>query len=450
MQLAPDLARRFPDDPPKCTTAVAQLHYEQPWPAIFSGNVTFTDDCYECIGGAGVSHILASAGDCLTCDLAWISIQGIQVQDVESHPPATPPPTPTPGINIFDSNLKLVVTNTTQTALVGQQQVLDAVPTQPTISLNSCSWTIAGNIVGAYSPGSTPSPAPTGSPQTSFFWTGSGSNSASANDGVSVKCVSSPSGANLTASATYTVYQPTISMTTVTGTVQVAPYPTAPATTIPALAFGLNTYSTSGIHFTFKATAPTNGSGNLGVAQIITTMQSAMPTTCFSPLYNGTYRDADFPYPVGSETSIGGGAQATWMSNSPNLAYDSPVMQLISNCASESRSDSFKDYFMYVPNEDNLGASIWVTLGLLNWSWNGIASHNGTYCATNVPGWCLGSHSNTVNPTGSSSSALPTWTQVYGSDILHKTCSRRGCGRAHRGNERLDVRGPSTVLRPTR
>ena len=318
VQLAPDLARRFPDDPPKCTTAVARLHYEQPWPAIFSGNVTFTDDCYECIGGAGVSHILASAGDCLTCDLAWISIQGIQVQDVESHPPATPPPTPTPGINIFDSNLKLVVTNTTQTALVGQQQALDAVPTQPTISLNSCSWTIAGNRSrGANSLVSTPSPAPTGSPQTSFFWTGSGSNSASANDGVSVKCVSSPSGANLTASATYTVYQPTISMTTVTGTVQVAPYPTAPATTIPALAFGLNTYSTSGIHFTFKATAPTNGSGNLGVAQIITTMQSAMPTTCFSPLYNGTYRDADFPYPVGSETSIGGGAQATWMSNSP-------------------------------------------------------------------------------------------------------------------------------------
>ena len=37
VQLAPDLARRFPDDPPKCTTAVAQLHHEQPWPAIFSG-----------------------------------------------------------------------------------------------------------------------------------------------------------------------------------------------------------------------------------------------------------------------------------------------------------------------------------------------------------------------------------------------------------------------------
>ena len=35
--LAPDLARRFPDDPAKCATAVAQLHHEQPWPAIFSG-----------------------------------------------------------------------------------------------------------------------------------------------------------------------------------------------------------------------------------------------------------------------------------------------------------------------------------------------------------------------------------------------------------------------------
>ena len=36
VQLAPDLARRIPDDPAKCATAVAQFHREKPWPTILS------------------------------------------------------------------------------------------------------------------------------------------------------------------------------------------------------------------------------------------------------------------------------------------------------------------------------------------------------------------------------------------------------------------------------
>ena len=98
---------------------------------------------------------------------------------VATHAPQTPPPSPTPGVDIVDINLDTVVTNTTQNAIVGAQQRLYAVPSQPTDPISNCDWTIAGTTVGSYAPTPTsasPSPEPTtGVMGVTFYWIGNGS-----------------------------------------------------------------------------------------------------------------------------------------------------------------------------------------------------------------------------------------------------------------------------------
>jgi hypothetical protein len=332
----------------------------------------------------------------------------LQVEDVDYHPPATPPPTPTPGINIFDSNLKLIVTNTTQTALAGQQQVLDAVPTEPTISLGSCAWTIGGNIVGGYSPGSTPSPAPTNSSQVSFLWIGSGSNIASANESVSVKCVGSPSSSNLTASATYDVYQPTYSASTVTYGSAVTAYLSGfygNAGIYIAYATGPSPSPTPGIIWSYKVSAPSGAVGQIAMGQLIDIDNVAIPSPSPTPTTlattDGSYwLDGAFPYETPAPYT------ATWS------RYDEPAQEIDNGFSSVQISYLAKDFFMFLPDDDNVGPSIWVTLAQASWSFITTGTRVSGSASNNPYNWNTGS--TTVGGSSLSASyTLPTWSNVF-------------------------------------
>jgi len=101
--------------------------------------------------GTNLYSISNGSGAFICCggDLEYglISLESYSVETY-MHTTESPPPTPTPGVDIFDFNLNKIVTNTTQTALAGQSQLLEAVPSREGISFSSCNWTISGNIVG--------------------------------------------------------------------------------------------------------------------------------------------------------------------------------------------------------------------------------------------------------------------------------------------------------------
>ena len=316
-----------------------------------------------------------------------------------------------PTLDIYDNNLQKTVTKATPSAAVGQQQSLKAVDSQAGATLSNCGWTIAGNNVGAYTPGTAPAPVPTSSPQVGFFWTGSGTNTANATDKVSVACTDQ-AGHKLTASTTYTVKQPTEKMTTKTGNVEIGPYP-QPTGTPLALSFGERSLSNYGIHWIFTARTPSTVSGTLGVAQVVNTTQTATPAGCWATVNGNGLLDSRFPL-ANDTTPISAGTSVTWSSQNPNAAYDNPAIGLGNPCTEESRNDNFTDYLMFQPSSDNVGNSIWITLGTLNWAWAGDAQLDPTSCPVAlVSNWCLATHSNTVNPSGVPSAVLPTWTGAY-------------------------------------
>ena len=355
--------------------------------------------------GQGSSEFICCGGD---LEYGLTSLEGYTVESY-LHPTESPPPTPTPGVDIFDYNLNKIVTNTTQSALAGQDQLLQAVPSREDISLNSCNWTLSGNTVGSYAAnGASPSPAPTSAAQVPFYWIGSGSNSASANDGVSVKCIGSPSSATLIASATYDVYQPTYSASQVTYgsavTAYLSGYLDFSSGIFIAYATGPSPSPTPGIIWSYKVSAPSGAVGQIAMGQLIDIDNVGVPSPSPTPTTLGTtdgsyWLDGAFPYETPAPYT------GTWS------RYDEPAQQITNGFSSVQLSYMAKDFFMFLPDNDNVGSSIWVTLAQASWSF----ITTGTRVSSVSPGhytWNTGS--TTVGGTSLSASyTLPTWSNVF-------------------------------------
>lgn len=330
---------------------------------------------------------------------------------IGSHPPTTPFPSPTPGIDIYDFNLTKIVTNTTPNAIVGQLQILEAVAPQPEETLSNCNWTLGGKSVGSYAAnGSSPSPAPTSNVQeVQYYWIGSGQNNASANDGVSVTCTASPGG-NLSASATYTVQQPTFTTNEIAtyGTLVTA-YPKGfygnPGIYI-AYATGPSPSPSPGVTWAYSVTnVPSAGGGQIAMGQLTdiyntATIPSPSPTSTVLATTNGSYwLDGVFPYDTPAPYN------STWS------RFDEPAQPVTNDFSQAQISMLFQDYFMYQPNNDNVGNSIWVTLAQSAWEF--VTTANRTGLLTGGYAWSTGN--TTVGGTAalSASSTLPTWSNIF-------------------------------------
>ena len=281
----------------------------------------------------------------LDAPVDYQSVEGEGIEATPSHPPETPPPTPTPGVDIFDLNLSEIVTDTTQSALVGQQQLLQAVASKPNITLSDCNWTIGGDVEGSYDPSGTsaePSPAVTSDVQrVGFFWSSSGSNTASSNDGVSVTCAGTSTG-DLSASATYSVEQPVFA---VVPTYEPSPdiQPCSDGTYKSGYWVAYRTTCSAGYgpYWTYTVTPPPGTGGQIAMDQLVWINPWIQPTPSAtpSPIYTtgGTYpEDTGFPY-----------AEATPV-DTPWVAYDYPGFPLNTTPYELCNDVSFEDYWMYL------------------------------------------------------------------------------------------------------
>jgi hypothetical protein len=197
---------------------------------------------------------------------------------------------------------------------------------------------------------------------------------------------------------------------------------------IPALHFGFYGTDTcpgtpsgpNGIRWTFRATAPKGGAGDLDATQLIERNDSrtALPGAGGNPsppigTHGQSVLDQCLRYGTDQDTHqpIAESASATYTS------ADSPDLPLSPEWKTLEDTDTFSLYFVYKPaDEGGLSAAssrgnIWIPLGLLHWNWQGTATNKGTRSNTN---WKLSSSSFSHNPSGVAGyTPLPTWTGFF-------------------------------------
>ncbi|MCC6536115.1 MAG: carboxypeptidase regulatory-like domain-containing protein [Bryobacterales bacterium] len=285
-----------------------------------------------------------------------------------------------------------VISGTTVQKVVGNKIRL-GLQTRPLgHAISSPQWTIPGTRVKGYTQSAAAgtktdvTAADLQAPTIDFHWIAGGSHVVQASAQVA--------GATLTATVTFTILAPTdLSMTSVTGAVGVG-NPGFPGSGTE-LHFGTN--ATPGITWTFTAKAPAGGAGQIAGTQLANTLRLRTDPTAVPPLQTFSSGGAwmlDNTVPYAAAVAIAAGASATWTSD------DTPGTPLTAPYVQRSVTDSFQIYFMYQSSEAD---SIWVTLGLLTWNWNGQAD-----LAAGV--WSLTSSGRTANPAGAASTALPVWT----------------------------------------
>lgn len=207
--------------------------------------------------------------------------------------------------------------------------------------------------------------------------------------------------AQATATATYNVSGPTnISMTTKTipGGWVIAPYTANPASLYLRFGqVGIHLDST-GIQFTFTASAPAGDNGYVTATQLFFGEAGWLP-----PAEGGYDTDGDYwldgcpLYYNGYETANGG--QYTWKGN------DSPRVPLTSADTIAEMDTRFRTYFMYRPEGST---SIWVPIGELEWSLEAVARRDITSGT-----WSMVDEDASVDPTGEASSDFPEWDEVF-------------------------------------
>jgi hypothetical protein len=232
------------------------------------------------------------------------------------------------------------------------------------------------------------------SQKVSFFWIGSGANLASANNAITLSCTDQNSN-NLTASATYSVSQPTIAIT-----------PTYNTTTTAFAANGywwngflLSTFNAewqqgdetlifgnpdpnnvlqAGVHWPWTITPPVGGT--IGMAQIKTVSISGTLDT------GQQWVDKD--------NTVG--------CNDGGVPYAGKSVMI--NAGAAVVSGAFSDYFMYRPTADKAGPSIWISLATLDWS------HTNVSATQQAAGWTFDAAPVESHPANVTiSNALPTW-----------------------------------------
>ena len=323
-----------------------------------------------------------------------------------------------PGLHIKDVDEGKYVENTSVKRVAGQHIDLQAWAPDSS-ALSSCKWTIPSpfpndavdSYAWAVNPGASPpsswsTPKPSSASLTNttlqFYWI----NAQPAGD-VKVTCTLS-NGAKLTAKATYTVIAPATTVTASYGSPGANDnYPPNAAycnQTATYLYFG-NPCTTPGIKWQYKATATAKESGSITMLQLINrnttgTNEGSPPTPYSDTTNNASWADNGEPY--SSPVTLPASSSAAWSD------LDAPATYLADKTALEMH-DIFDDYFMYKPDDDSSGASIWVTLNHLTWSYDISTTWNATTGFTDPPTV----HSESLPVTAPTYTALPVWNGLY-------------------------------------
>lgn len=244
----------------------------------------------------------------------------------------------------------------------------------------------------------------------SFYWINGGTN-------LEVDCTATVRGMKVSGKAYFNVNRPVGILTTITTT-------NIPPVNIitnddgsMALQYGTATTNfaqgNEGIYFSFSATTPTNGSGSIGLVQIVsnTTRRWILDdTNNTAQKSSGTNLLDTTPFgPVTHMSAIIGNSQtvSNFFADSPGQGFYQVVNGVRQDFKWASADDSFTDYLMYRPSGDT-SSTIWVTLCKVDWHWSGAAT-KGT---NNV--WTVdsGYPAPPINPTGVDSAVLPAWNSV--------------------------------------
>jgi hypothetical protein len=325
-----------------------------------------------------------------------------------SPPPATPTPAPAcsipPSISIDDKS----PTNGTDTKIVGQHVLLNAVPSPAGASMTDIAWSIPGNTVADYQPtlnSAVPVPLTAlSSSSASFYWI-------EGTQSVTVTLSAKINGTAVSATKQFAVLAPTgVTMPTTTRNVLVSydQYPQLPNQW--ALSLGLPIEGRQGIDFTrFGFTAPANGAGAAAVRQLIYSQYSTVDAAGTRNTVQSTsgqfWLDSTLLY-NNQQVAVGAGSAVT-LADQRSFS-DAPALALSAPYVSESKNDAFQTYLIYRPNGAD---SIWVTVGKLSWSWSGTAT-------VRRNAWSLTASSAPfpVNPNGNTSiHELPAWNGVLAS-----------------------------------
>ena len=257
------------------------------------------------------------------------------------------------------------ISGTNQTVVVGEQIYLAGNPAGGI-------WTVGGTYVGGYQTGASGGYlqlATLNGQDVLFYWTVQGQNTVTYTVSGHV------------ASATFTVEGPTYGGISVIAT--------APQVFSNNL-LKLETGTAPGMLFTGSETDNPSYPGAVSWLQIIAggsiklTLTNSTVATCTIP--NNSLDNTD-PCPIGSG----------------KVTQDSPSANLTSNWIKVEDAGSFAMFFMWQPN---LSSSIKVTLGVVNWQWDGVATISGGVWSTSSP-----PASSVVSVPAKG--AYPWWTSTY-------------------------------------
>jgi hypothetical protein len=170
------------------------------------------------------------------------------------------------------------------------------------------------------------------------------------------------------------------------------------------------TVGTPGIYWNFNVNAGASVSGGLRLTQMIKSLGTIVSggTSINCPNTAGAYQlDNWASYPSSSPAiSIVSNSSAAVPSTADSVA-DAPYTSLDDSWTSYSRSDRFRMYLMFYPDQaDDGGACIWISLAVIEWGWAGSAQHA-------PAGWAGGGSQTHNNPKPKNSWTLPAWSKVF-------------------------------------
>ena len=303
-----------------------------------------------------------------------------------------------------DNNGKAITT----TVIVGQQVNLMAVVPQGLV-MTSVQWTIPGETVAGYTQSQAAATAEyltdadlAANPLT-FYWIAAGSET--------VTCDYKVSGVVRQMTAVFTVLAPTARFTA-TITTERSPVDVGPDLKHDlSMSLHLGT-AKEGIDWSGTVTTVAGEAGQIATTQTICTDRlredNAGNWTSFCSASD--YICDDYPEEphdggyVNDESWASIGASSTAKAE----AADSPFEAMETGYKFYNVDDDFENYLMYRPSGTN---SIWVTLSVIEWHWDGSATY-----ANNR--WSLdpGSHPNKPGQgiKGSASTSLPEWDSYFG------------------------------------
>ncbi len=316
-----------------------------------------------------------------------------------------------PALKITDANLSRVVSGTpplTANTVVGEQANLTAAwdPDTGTPSYGvptNIQWSIPGTTIKTYNRDGT-QPVLLGSsdlqtPNVAFYWIAGGtepptvSGTLTRSDNAEI--------ADVQMNANYNVQVPTSSITLTT--------PTTPGiyvgtrSDVPGQFLTWGDQNNPAINFAYNVSNNDGFAGTIAMTQLIDRTYTKNDTTV-QATSGQLWLDNDANYASISEPT------GTTLN-----AIDAPGIGLSNSYTTETNSDSFTDYFMYMPNSHG----VWVTLKTASWSWNAGATivnvNNNLWCLDSV-GTCpnttpLDVHS--TNPPATVSTILPTWPGTF-------------------------------------